>query len=125
MTGDAPERSSTALAVYDELAPRSSTLDAFAPRIPDSRTRQAYRVAIGRFCTWCARGRLGPCEIGAGTLAAYLQQLKRPRGGGRPTSPENIAIATRALRRWFDFLAERDDLWGLAARRVRNPELAS
>lgn len=96
-----------------------STLALFCERIADRRTRQAYRRALTRFCSWCAQNRLGPCEVDARTVPGYLGQLEQPRGRGRPTSPATIATARAALRRWFDFLAERDDLWGVAARRVR------
>ena len=96
--------------------------DEFFAGIDNRHTERSYRRAIVRFLDWCMGRRLSLQNIGPADVSEYLKRLARP--GGDPASKPTRKLHLAALRKFFDKLVERHEIFVNPAAAVRGPRLS-
>jgi integrase/recombinase XerD len=91
-------------------------IEFFTATIRNRNTRMAYARAVKQFFDWCDERRLKLADIGAITVATYIEQL------GTKTSKPTVKQHLAAIRQLFDYLTTGGTLEANPAASVRGPK---
>jgi site-specific recombinase XerD len=96
--------------------------DALSAHGMAERTRRAYGHDLGGFASWAAGEGLGPGEADHRLLRRYAAHLSAPaREGGRALSAPSVARNLAAIRTFYRYMMEREEIGQNPADLVASP----
>lgn len=82
------------------------------------RTREAYRISITQWFTWCASKGLDPLQVVRAHIELWQRELE---ASGR--KPRTVSLRITALASWYRYLIDEEVLTKDPVRRVRRPKI--
>jgi site-specific recombinase XerD len=96
--------------------------DALSAHGMAERTRRAYGHDLGRFASWAAGEGVSAREVGHRLLRRYAAHLSAPaREGGRALSAPSVARKLAAIRTFYRYMVEREEMSQNPADLVASP----